>query len=64
MIQNETNIIIELIDDGIGISKSDSSSGIGLKNIRERAEKIHAELKIDSQPNKGTILSISIPKKN
>ena len=26
MIQNETNIIIELIDDGIGISKSDSSS--------------------------------------
>lgn len=62
MTQTETQIIIELIDDGVGISNGAISNGIGLKNMTERAHKIKAELKIDSQPNHGTIISISIPK--
>lgn len=62
MIQTETHIIIELIDDGIGMTKATKSNGIGLKNLQERAHKINAELKIESQHKKGTTLSISIPK--
>lgn len=62
MTQTETHIIIELIDDGVGGVSSANSKGIGLKNMKERAQKINAELKIDSERHKGTILSISIPK--
>lgn len=60
MAQTETHITIELIDDGIGISNAVTSNGIGLKNMKERANKINAELKINSGLNKGTILSVSI----
>jgi signal transduction histidine kinase len=62
MVQNETDIIVELIDDGIGMSSSNISNGIGLKNMKERADKINAKLTIESQSNKGTVLSVAIPK--
>ncbi|WP_179334081.1 tetratricopeptide repeat-containing sensor histidine kinase [Winogradskyella costae] len=62
MEQTETHLVIELIDNGVGFSNTIKSKGIGLKNMKERASKINAELKIVSQPNLGTTLSISIPK--
>ena len=62
MAQTEIHIVIELIDNGVGFSNANRPKGIGLKNMRDRAEKINAELNIESQRNRGTTLSISIPK--
>ena len=62
MEQTETHIIIELLDNGVGFSNTTKSKGIGMKNMRDRADKINAKLNIESQSNRGTTLSISIPK--
>tara|TARA_R110000850_G_scaffold271031_2_gene404791 strand:- start:184155 stop:186119 length:1965 start_codon:yes stop_codon:yes gene_type:complete len=64
MSQNETHVIIELVDDGIGIGSLAKTKGIGLKNMKERASKIKAMLHIDSQRNSGTTLSLFLPKKD
>ncbi|MFD1016921.1 tetratricopeptide repeat-containing sensor histidine kinase [Winogradskyella rapida] len=62
MAQTDTHIVIELIDDGVGFSNTTKPKGIGLKNMKDRAGKIKAELKIESQRNMGTTLSIFISK--
>jgi two-component system, NarL family, sensor kinase len=54
-------------DDGVGFDvqqKKDSgsgSSGLGLKSMRNRAKMIGADLSIQSEPGKGTIISVSVP---
>ncbi len=56
----ERQILLSLIDDGIGFSADNNSTGIGLKNMRQRADKIKAALQINSQPNKGTRIELSV----
>lgn len=53
-------ILIELSDDGIGISK-DEVNGHGLKNMKERAANIHAKLTIDSDGSRGTSIQLEFP---
>ncbi|MEP5256124.1 MAG: sensor histidine kinase [Winogradskyella arenosi] len=62
MAQTDTHIVIELIDNGVGFSNMTKSEGIGLKNMKERAVKINAQLEIESQRNFGTTISIFIYK--
>ena len=61
-------LIIEVVDDGVGISGSRqtevSGSGIGLSNVRERLKVVYGQdflLKIDSQPGEGTTIRFEIP---
>lgn len=61
-------LIIEVIDDGVGISElrppEAHGSGIGISNVRERLKVIYAQnflMQIDSQPDKGTAIRIEIP---
>ncbi|NLP59076.1 sensor histidine kinase [Lutibacter sp. B1] len=51
-------------DDGIGFDVQDTAShkGIGLTNMKSRANLIGAKLDLKSVPNKGTMLYISCPK--
>lgn len=63
MVQDETHINIELIDDGCGMEPSSNFKGIGLKNMKERAKTIKGTLQIDSQRNEGTTLRLLLPKK-
>jgi signal transduction histidine kinase/tetratricopeptide (TPR) repeat protein len=63
MVQDETQIIIELIDDGRGMKTEYKFKGIGLKNMKERANTIKGTLQIDSQRNEGTTLRLLLPKK-
>jgi len=51
---------LEVSDDGIGFDLQDVNEGthFGLQGMCERAQIIHAVLKIDSQPGKGTQLSL------
>jgi signal transduction histidine kinase len=56
-----------VIDNGTGfdIKQSSASAGnkgsLGLMSMRERAELIGADLKIESKPGKGTVVSVEMP---
>lgn len=51
---------IEVADDGKGLPPELAGSGHGLRNMRRRAERLGAELKIDSGA-KGTVLHLAFP---
>ncbi|HEY9007473.1 MAG TPA: two-component regulator propeller domain-containing protein [Ohtaekwangia sp.] len=54
-------IRLRISDDGIGFDKMILSNGNGLKNMRYRAETIHAVLQIESVPQEGTSIFLRIP---
>ncbi len=62
--------ILEVVDDGIGISEdrlAQPTSGIGLSNVRERLRVIygaHCQLRLTSEPGKGTCARMEIPELN
>jgi two-component system, NarL family, sensor kinase len=59
--------VMTIQDDGVGFDvqqKKDSesgSAGLGLKSIRNRAKMIGADLSIQSEPGKGTSISVTVP---
>lgn len=55
------NLILTIIDNGIGFNALKKKTGIGLKNMRSRAEKLNGEFTIESELNKGTKTAICIP---
>lgn len=57
----EGSLILTIIDNGVGFNTLKKKTGIGLKNMRSRAEKLNGEFTIESQPNKGTKTAIRIP---
>lgn len=56
---NDLQLIYE--DNGRGFDPNVVPSGMGLNNIRHRLEKWDGNLAIDSQPNRGTIIILTIP---
>ncbi|MCB9174471.1 MAG: sensor histidine kinase [Flavobacteriales bacterium] len=60
----ETNseINIEVIDDGIGFEWNKISAGNGLQNMKNRAEKINTIIRIESKPSEGTKISLTLKK--
>ena len=51
-----------IVDDGCGLAASGpASDGIGLGNMRRRAEKLHGECTIESPPTGGTVLVWDVP---
>jgi two-component system LytT family sensor kinase len=62
-------ILIEVADDGVGMSNSASKlrrtgAGIGMKNVQERLEVLYgnqARFSVASNPGRGTLVSIEIP---
>ncbi len=62
-------ILIEVADDGVGMSNGASSlhrigAGIGMKNVQERLEVLYgnqASFNVASNPGRGTLVSIELP---
>ena len=54
-------LVLRISDDGKGFDTSQTSDGNGLANIRLRAEKIGGEIRIVSNAESGTIISLKIP---
>ena len=52
-------VLIE--DDGSGFDTAATSPGIGLANMRKRAEYLKGTLEIDSAPGRGTTLAVHVP---
>ncbi|WP_100610537.1 ATP-binding protein [Confluentibacter lentus] len=55
----ELNLVIE--DNGVGFDVNSDKKGIGLKNIASRVQKLKGFFKIESIPNKKTLIHIIIP---
>jgi len=52
---------IAVSDDGIGIRRSASPSGHGLRNMATRAEQLMGTFDVRSEPGEGTTVSWRIP---
>ena len=55
---------MEIIDNGKGFlinSEPNGFGGNGLKNMQQRAEEVNARIIIDSEPGRGTKVSLSMP---
>ncbi|HMF72274.1 MAG TPA: triple tyrosine motif-containing protein, partial [Flavitalea sp.] len=59
---SENNGILRVVitDTGIGFNISDSGSGNGIRNMKERARQIGARLAIDAIPGKGCSISLQL----
>jgi signal transduction histidine kinase len=60
---SETTTCLEIFDDGKGFlfEQVRDGGGLGFKGMRERAQRIGGDLKIDSAPEKGTRVTIRVP---
>jgi signal transduction histidine kinase len=55
---------VSVLDDGAGFGASESGSGIGLANIRERLRQMHggrASLALKARPEGGVVASLTLP---
>ena len=56
------SVRLAVADDGKGMPSSpDDARGMGLDSMRYRAHALGGELKIDSHPSEGTVVSCEIP---
>src|SRR5215207_1844046 len=55
------NVELVVSDDGDGFSPLSVATGSGLANLRDRAESAGGSLSVDSQPGRGTVISVRIP---
>ncbi|MBD2534340.1 PAS domain S-box protein [Nostoc flagelliforme FACHB-838] len=62
LVYNETQCILRVKDDGrgFGVGSTPLSGGFGLLGMSERAERIGAQLTIQSQPGQGTEIIVTI----
>ena len=54
-------VLLRVDDDGQGFAPGMENRGMGLRNLRERAESLHGTLEIASAPAAGTRLAVRIP---
>jgi signal transduction histidine kinase len=65
LIRDEANISLTIEDNGSGFDMSDKEKyrGMGLKNLQNRVNFIKGKIEIDSQPGRGTLVSVYVPVK-
>ncbi|MDJ1469537.1 PAS domain-containing protein [Xanthocytophaga flava] len=59
--KEQNNIYIEAQDDGKGMDENQTSTGIGMKSIRDRLALLRGTIEIESTPGKGTLIIICFP---
>lgn len=58
--KEENNLILEIVDDGIGFNGNKAKKGIGLQNIRSRAQECNGTAEINSKLGEGTTIKVAI----
>lgn len=62
--QTRQKVILEIKDDGLGFNKGKiDNSGLGLRNMKERAVQANGKLTITSKEGDGTRVVVSVPRK-
>jgi signal transduction histidine kinase len=59
--QSQDKLILVVVDEGKGFDTAKKAEGIGLRNMRSRAESLKGIFSIDSQPGKGSTLFVQLP---
>lgn len=59
--RSQDKLTLVVVDDGKGFDTAQRSEGIGLRNMRSRAESLMGIFSIDSQPGKGSTLFVQLP---
>jgi signal transduction histidine kinase len=56
-------LCLQISDDGVGFTSAvvQDGGGLGLRGMRERAQRIGGTLQIDSVPSKGTRVTLQVP---
>jgi len=54
-------VTMEIADDGCGFDPRGEHAGMGLASMRERAEALNGEVTIESEPGRGTHISVTLP---
>jgi signal transduction histidine kinase/ligand-binding sensor domain-containing protein len=57
---SQSEVCVEVRDDGRGYVAADPPSGSGLRNIQKRVQKMQGSLRVETQPEKGTTVTIVI----
>ena len=59
----DRDVWLSVQDDGIGFDSAEAKKqpGLGFSSMRERARLIHGEVSIQSQPEKGTVITLRAP---
>jgi two-component system sensor histidine kinase UhpB len=55
-------IVLTVADDGRGLRAGESASSHGIRGMRERAMLVGGTLEIDSRPERGTAITLTIPR--
>jgi signal transduction histidine kinase len=55
------HLVVELEDDGVGFVPATPSVGRGLENVQERATVLGGRVELDSEPDGGTRLVLTVP---
>lgn len=59
---DETAVCLQVTDNGVGFEQiQDSSDGLGLRTMQERAEALHGRLEIHTAPGQGTAVQACLP---
>ncbi len=63
IIRHDESLLMMFEDDGVGFDTKplSLSKGRGMKNLKERTDLLGAQLNIDSQPGKGTTITLEFP---
>jgi signal transduction histidine kinase len=61
MIRADRELQLRIADNGHGFDLSQTTGGLGLRNIRERVTRLNGQISIFSQPGQGTRLEAIIP---
>jgi PAS domain S-box-containing protein len=61
LLQNKKNIILFITDNGVGFDTGKQQKGIGIANIKSRANSYSGIADFISQPGKGCILKVTFP---
>jgi PAS domain S-box-containing protein len=63
-LSSSPEVILEVADDGMGFDASAPHPGhLGLTSMRERASLIQSQLSIDSEPGRGTRVTVRVPRR-
>lgn len=57
----DREVILEVDDDGRGFDLSKATSGLGLRNMEQRAARIGGDVEINTEPGQGTLVRIRLP---
>lgn len=61
VVLKDKNIVVKVTDDGVGFVPEKAKGGIGLKNLKKRADALNGVLQIKSQPGKGAVVEVLFP---